>query len=68
METHRMQKIENTSILILLYKTQLEMDQDLSIGPDTLNLTEEKLDNTLNSLKQGLPRDFLGTSQWHRLY
>lgn len=51
------QKNPNRSILLTLHKTQLQWIKDLSIKPDTLKLTEEKVGNSLELIGTG--KDFL---------
>ena len=36
-----------------MYKAQVQVDQDLKIKPDTLNLIEEKVGNSLECMDRG---------------
>lgn len=47
----------NTFIFITLYKTQLQMDKNLNIRPESLSLTEEKVRISLEGINPG--KDFL---------
>lgn len=42
-----MYKNTNISILITVYKTEVQVDERLNIRPDTLNLIKDKVGNSL---------------------
>ena len=48
-----MEKNVNGSILIFLYKAQVQVDKDLHIKPDTLKLIEEKVGKSLKHMGTG---------------